>query len=108
MRLNYVSVVKKHKYKKENEYCVIRARLDKTPPLLWFKQLQLLWFCSPRLRKLCIEPKINNNVILISLQEQSYIIEAIDVLKRLIDKVNASYIIKDNPFFSNAFKELTM
>ena len=108
MRLNYVSVTKKRKFKKKDEYCVIRAELDCIPPLLWFKQLQLLWICSPNLRKLCVEPKLHNNVIIISLRDQNFIIETIDVLKRLIERVNTSYIMINNQILSRDIKELIL
>lgn len=108
MRLNYVSVTKRHKFKRSDERCVVRAELDCIPPILWFKQLQLFWICSPNLRKLCLEPKLHNNVIILYLRNQNYIIEAIEVLKRLIEKANTSYIIQDHLAFSSNLKELIL
>lgn len=94
MRLNYVSVTKDYINSKEKKY-IIRGELDCVPPLLWFKQLQILWICSPDLRKLCVEPKLKNNVIVISLLlNQVDILGTINVLKQLIERVNSSYIMK--------------
>lgn len=105
MRLNYVSVTKECDFKIKEERYVIRGEMDCIPPILWFKQLQLLWICSPKLRKLCIEPQLNKNEIIISLHNQEDILETIDVLKKLIDKVNISYIMQDSQVFSFNFKE---
>ena len=105
MKLNYVSVSKGYDVKNKKDKYIIRGELDSVPSLLWFKQLQLLWICSPKLRKVCIEPQLNKNTIIISLLNQDNLLEVIDILKSLIDRVNSSYILQDNQAFSCTFKE---
>lgn len=105
MRVNYVSVVKEYDRKAKKERYLIRASMDANPPLLWFKQLQLFWVSSPRLIKLCPEPQLKRNEIIVSLINQEHIIDAINYLVRLINRVKTSYIIQDTPAFLLSVKE---
>ena len=105
MKINYVSVTKEYFSKTKEEKYIIRGALDCVPPLMWFRHLQLLWICSPKLFKLCPEPLLNKNVIIISIKNQEDILTTIDALKNLVDKVGYSYIIQsDQSLFIN-FKE---
>ncbi len=108
MKLNYISVMKEYVLNTKEEKYVIRGVFDCVPPSIWFKHLQLLWICSPRLVELCPEPFLKKNEIIISIYEQENIIEVMDALKSLIKKVGYSYIIQsDKSFFLN-FKESTI
>jgi hypothetical protein len=105
MKINYVSVTKEYFSKTQEEKYVIRGELDSVPPLIWFKHLQLLWICSPKLFRLCPEPILNKNVIVISIKDQEDILTTIDALKDLVSRIGYSYIIQsDQSLFLN-FKE---
>jgi len=105
MKVNYVSVVKEYVRKSKKDRFIIRASMDENPPLLWFKQLQLFWISSPRLIRLCPEPQLEQNEIIISIYNQEDIMDTINLLIRLIKKVKTSYIIQDSPSFLLSFKE---
>lgn len=105
MKLNYVSVMKEYVLKTKEEKYVIRGALDCVPPSIWFKHLQLLWISSPKLLNLCPEPLLNKNEIIISIYEQENILEVIDALKNLVNKVGYSYIIQGDHSFFLKFRE---
>ncbi|NLO99115.1 MAG: hypothetical protein GX386_02345 [Clostridiaceae bacterium] len=105
MKVNYVSVRKEYVKKNKIEKFVIKASLDTTPPLLWFKQLQLLWISSPRLLKLCPEPQLKQNDIYVSILNQEDIMDTINALLGLINKTKSSFIVQDNPSFFLSIKE---
>lgn len=105
MKLNYVSVMKEYFLKTKEEKYVIRGALDCVPPPIWFKHLQLLWICSPKLLDLCPEPLLNKNEIIITIKNQEDILTTIDALKSLVNKVGYSYIIQSNQSFFLNFKE---
>ncbi len=107
MKVNYVSVIKEYVRKSKNERFVIKASMDAIPPLLWFKQLQLFWISSPRLVKLCPEPKLEQNEIFVSILNQEDILEAINSLIGLITRITIfpTSIIQDNPASLLSFKE---
>ncbi|HHW21822.1 MAG TPA: hypothetical protein GXX26_02925 [Clostridiaceae bacterium] len=108
MKINYVSVTKDYFSKTKEEKYIVRGELDCVPPLIWFRHLQLLWICSPKLFKLCPEPKLNKNEIIISIKNQEDILTTIDALKTLVNKIGYSYIIQsDQSLFLN-FKESLM
>ncbi|MGI6086160.1 MAG: hypothetical protein ACOYIF_12135 [Acetivibrionales bacterium] len=108
MRVKYVSVVKEYDRKVMKERYIIRASMDADPPLLWFKQLQLFWVSSPRLIKLCPEPQLKRNEIIVSIFNQESITDAINSLVRLINRMKTSYIIQDTPTFLLSIKEQTI
>ena len=69
MKVNYVSVIKEYIRKSKEERFIIRASMDITPSPLWFKQLQLFWISSPGLFKLCPEPRLKQNEISVSIDD---------------------------------------
>lgn len=105
MKINYVSVTKEYFLKTKEEKYIIRGALDSIPPLIWFRHLQLLWICSPKLFKLCPEPLLNKNVIIISIKDQEDILTTIDALKNLVNNIEYSYIIQNNRSLFFNYKE---
>lgn|GEM_PF-1090058 len=106
MKINYVSVTNEYFAKTKEEKYVIRGVLDCVPPLIWFRHFQLLWICSPKLFRICPEPQLNKNVIIIPIKKQEDVISTIEALKNLVSKVGYSYIIQtDQSFFIN-FKDM--
>jgi hypothetical protein len=84
MKLNYVSILKKHPSKKSGEGYLIRGELEKTPSSLWFMKFQLLWLSTPSYTKLCSMPQLKNNAIILSLFDRENITACLDALKEAV------------------------
>lgn len=97
MKLNYVSVVKEHQIRMEDCGYIIRAELENKPTAVWFKNFKLIWNNIPEYQKICADPLLKNNEILITVPVGTDISYVIEALKSIIFHIDNSYIIKEEP-----------
>ncbi len=88
MKLNYVSVLREYRSKNRDGGYYVRGELESQPSALWFRQFQLSWINTPAYRKLCPEPQLNRNDILIPLSGRENISAAIEALRKVVLLVN--------------------
>ena len=84
MKLKYVSVLRRLGIHAREGGYIVRGELECQPTSLWFKHFQLFWVSTPAYRKLCTEPRLNRNEILIPISEWESISAAIEALKDIM------------------------
>lgn len=99
MKLNYVSVLKEYKTKNQEECYYVRGEFESPPSTSWINQLMLIWSSTPSYRKLCPEPQINRNEIIITLSSSDHIGAAIEAIRSIVFRVKDPYIASEETHF---------
>jgi len=92
MKLNYVSVLKEYKTKNRDEGYYVRGEFESPPSASGINQLLLIWSSTPSYRRLCPEPEINRNEIIITLSSNENIGAAIEAIRSIVTRVKDPYI----------------
>lgn len=91
LKLNYIAVFKQYKsFRREDGY-LVRGELSGFPSGSWCKHFQILWSSIEELNKICPEPRLNQNEILIPILEGDLIPVAIDGLRRTVSRARNPY-----------------
>ena len=91
MKLKYVSVLRKPGLKTGNNGYWVTGELESQPASLWFKYFQLIWVSTPQYRKICSEPKLSKNTIIIPIKNSDLIIPALDALRKIVARFSENY-----------------
>lgn len=92
MKLNYVSVLREYKTKNREEGYYVRGEFESPPSTHWFNQLLLIWTSTPAYRKLCPEPQLNRNEMIITLPDGDNIGAAVEAIRSVVSRVKDPYI----------------
>lgn len=99
MKLNYVSVLKEYKTRSRNDGYYIRGEFQSPPSNHAINQFLLVWTSTPAYRKLCLQPQISNNEIIIPLPDEENIAAAIDAIRSLVSRIKEPNIGHEDPYF---------
>ena len=65
----------------------------------------LIWSSTPSYRKLCLEPQINRNEMIITLSDSDSIGAAIEAIRNIVSRVKDPYIVPEEEHYLINIKE---
>ncbi|MCX7771862.1 MAG: hypothetical protein N2376_01955 [Clostridia bacterium] len=105
MRLSHVSVLREYGVNGRQGGYFVRAELQSQPSAAWSRAFLNLWLTTLSYRKLCAQPEVTRNEILIPLTDGENIAEVVDAVKNTIKNANMQVQHDQEPMTVPHFNE---